>query len=70
MDEPRTPPNRDHEVPSRTGDDIGGPEPLIPDPNPVPHERRDLPEEETDEQIPHRGHAGASHIAMAARNSL
>jgi hypothetical protein len=49
MGEPKAPPNRDRELPKRTGDEMGTSEPLIP-PAPEPHERRPLPEEGTDER--------------------
>jgi hypothetical protein len=61
MGEPKAPPNRDRELPKRTGDEMGGSEPLIP-PTPQPHERRPLPEEGADErerQNPRRANAQA-----------
>src|SRR4030095_14494896 len=50
MREASPPRNHDQGMPSRTGDDMGTREPLIPQTGPEPHERRPLPEEETYER--------------------
>jgi hypothetical protein len=50
MGEPKQPRNPDQEVPPRTGEDIGSPEPVVPQPAPEPYDRRPLPEEETYER--------------------
>jgi len=46
MGEQDPPPDGDQHDPTTKDEDIEGVAPLIPDVNPVPHERRDIPDEE------------------------
>lgn len=51
MEEPTLPHNPDQDIPPRSGEEMGEPEPLAPE-QPGPERATPRPEEETDERAP------------------
>jgi hypothetical protein len=71
MGEPAPPRNRDQEIPTRSGEEMGQREPLVPQPEPDRKEpERPLPEEETSGETQAGSSAGDQAVTSSERDIL